>query len=308
MEESLTLGNRPTAFGNVFAMSPTLEHEYLIELVRNRPTLVTSLLAEMGVAVPAFDELSLGNTDFTDCRPTEYRADSVVLMTQGGTPVHAVVLEIQRAPDKRKQWSWPVYLSTLRARTKCPVVLLVFCQDAATAKACAEAIDMGHPGWVLVPIVTSSKDVPEIIDTTQASANAELATLSVIAHGNDASERLHKILHAYVQAIVQGPKDRPSYIELVLSSVPRSIGKIIYKELEMSVNIEDLMDYPFVREWVEQGEAKGEAKAVLIILENRGVPLPHEAQERILACTDQATLRTWIGRAVTATSVDELFD
>ncbi|MGR6923815.1 hypothetical protein ACU635_56955 [[Actinomadura] parvosata] len=292
-------------------MAPTLEHEYLIELVRNRPSLVTSLLTEMGVTVPVFDELLLGNTDFPDFRPTQYRADSAVILRQGGRPVQAVVLEIQRAPDKDKQWSWPVYLSTLRAREKCPVVLLVFCQNAATAKACAQAIDMGHPGWVLIPIVAGPGDVPVVIDTTQASANSELITLSAIVHGNGASELRDKVLQTYIQAIVQGPKDRPSYIELVLSSVPRSVGKMIWKELEMSVDFDYLMTFPFVRQWVErgeaEGEAKGEAKAILIVLESRGIPVPHEAHERIISCTDQATLATWIAKAVTVTTADELF-
>ncbi|PRX68248.1 hypothetical protein B0I32_103209 [Nonomuraea fuscirosea] len=117
-------------------MSPTLEHEYLIELVRNRPSLVTTLLAEVGVAVPAFDRARLGTADFTNCRPTEYRADSVVLLDREDKPVRAVVLEVQRRYDKRKTWSWPVYLSTLRAIEECPVVLLVFCQDDKTAEDC----------------------------------------------------------------------------------------------------------------------------------------------------------------------------
>ncbi|MEV5889928.1 hypothetical protein [Nonomuraea fuscirosea] len=49
-------------------MSPTLGHEYLIEFVRNRPSLVTTLLAEVGIAVPSFDQARLGTCDFTDCQ------------------------------------------------------------------------------------------------------------------------------------------------------------------------------------------------------------------------------------------------
>ncbi|GAA2210580.1 hypothetical protein GCM10009850_060390 [Nonomuraea monospora] len=289
-------------------MAVTLEHEYLIELVRNRPSLVPFLLTEMGIAVPAFDQTSLGNTDFTDCRPTEYRADSVVVMARSGETVNAVVLEIQRAPDEQKHWSWPVYLSTLRARTKCPVLLVVFCQDAATARNCAKAIDMGHPGWVLVPIVVGPEEVPQIIDTTQAAANSELITLSVIVHSTHASELRDKIVQTYVQAIAESPEDRPSYIELVLSSVPRSVAKKIYEELKMTVDHDYLKTFDFVREWVEVGKAEGEAEAILLIFERRDVSVPQEARERILACTDVATLRTWISRAITATTADELFD
>lgn len=106
------------------------------------------------------------------------------------------------------------------------------------------------------------------------------------------------------------------YADLVLMLLPESVAKKLYEELKVTVNVEDLEHLPFVREWVElgeargeaRGEAKGEAKAVLRFLSNRGVPVSHEAQERILTCTDQETLETWIDRAATATNVDELFD
>ncbi|MFF0774465.1 hypothetical protein ACFYUK_36640 [Nonomuraea wenchangensis] len=100
-------------------MSPTQEHEFLLELVRNRPSLVATLLTEMGVPVPAFDEARLESPDFTDCVPTEYRADSVVVLADG-KPLSGIVLEVQRAYRDEKTWSWPVYLATLRARLKCP--------------------------------------------------------------------------------------------------------------------------------------------------------------------------------------------
>ena len=94
--------------------------------------------------------------------------------------------------------------------------------------------------------------------------------------------------------------------------LPRSDAVKLYKELKMTVGVEDLMHLPFVREWVErgrvEGEAKGEAKAIVMVLNARGVPVPQEARERILACTDHETLETWITKATTATSIDELFD
>ncbi|MEV0159237.1 hypothetical protein [Nonomuraea fuscirosea] len=76
----------------------------------------------------------------------------------------------------------------------------------------------------------------------------------------------------------------------------------------MDVTIEDAMVHPFVRELVEYGEARGEARAVLVILDRREISVPLAARQRILACADQETLETWIARALTATSVDELFD
>ncbi|MEV5495033.1 hypothetical protein AB0M50_06495 [Nonomuraea fuscirosea] len=293
-------------------MSPTLEHEYLIELVRNRPSLVTTLLAEVGVAVPSFDRARLGTADFTNCRPTEYRADSVVLLDREGKPVRAVVLEVQRRYDKRKTWSWPVYLSTLRAIEECPVVLLVFCQDDKTAEDCAEPIDMGHPDWVLRPIVAGPRHIPRVTDIEQACDDAELTALSTIMYGDPETPEGIEVLRTFIEAATLRPEGRPSYAQLVFALLPKFNLAQFGKEIGMDVTIEDAMVHPLIRECVEygeaRGEAKGEAKAVLMILDGRNIQAPFEARRRILACTDQETLKTWIERALVATSVDELFD
>jgi hypothetical protein len=63
----------------------------------------------------------------------------------------------------------------------------------------------------------------------------------------------------------------------------------------------------FVRRYVFQGRAEGEAVAVLTILETRGVPVPDDARSRITGCTDLDELNAWVRRAVTATTVDDLF-
>ena len=75
--------------------------------------------------MPAFDQVRIGDTTLTELVPTEYRADLVLLLegADGATPEAALVVEAQlgRNPDKR--WSWPVYLTSLRARLRCDVAL-----------------------------------------------------------------------------------------------------------------------------------------------------------------------------------------
>lgn len=56
----------------------------------------------------------------------------------------------------------------------------------------------------------------------------------------------------------------------------------------------------------ERGEARGEGRAVLTVLEARGIPVPAAVREQILACTDLAQLETWLRHAVTATTADDL--
>ena len=55
-----------------------------------------------------------------------------------------------------------------------------------------------------------------------------------------------------------------------------------------------------------RGEARGEGRAVLTVLDARGVEVPAAVREQILACTDLGQLDTWLRRAVTATTADDV--
>lgn len=281
---------------------PTLEHEFLIELVRHRPSLVATLLAERGVTVPVFSEARLESCDTPDVTPTEYRADSVVMLSHD-EPVQAVVLEVQREYDARKKWSWPVYLATLRARVKIPCVLLVFCPDQTEARKCAQPIHMGHPGWTLHPIVLGPVDIPKITDIARAIAEPELTALSAVVHG--AGDEGLKVLQVFHDSQEHLHHEQRSYADLVLALLPESV---ITMFRENAVAVLDEIKHPWVRGWINYGKAKGEARAILMVLQQRLIPVPEEARDRILACTDETTLETWIARSLTVHNTDELFD
>lgn len=61
------------------------------------------------------------------------------------------------------------------------------------------------------------------------------------------------------------------------------------------------------RRWFAEGEAIGEARSILRILERRSLAISPEQRERILACADTATLEGWLDRALVAESTEELF-
>lgn len=56
-----------------------------------------------------------------------------------------------------------------------------------------------------------------------------------------------------------------------------------------------------------EGRAEGRAQDILIALEERGIDVSDDAREHVAGCHDLDTLETWFRRAITATSVDELF-
>ena len=61
-----------------------------------------------------------------------------------------------------------------------------------------------------------------------------------------------------------------------------------------------------VEQGLRQGQVMGRASA-LDFLAARGVSVPDSARERIEKCTDTATLKRWIARAVGARSIEDVF-
>jgi predicted transposase YdaD len=55
-----------------------------------------------------------------------------------------------------------------------------------------------------------------------------------------------------------------------------------------------------------RGEANGEAKALMMILQRRGLAMTGEQQHQIATCTDLSTLDRWLDRVLSVASVDEL--
>jgi hypothetical protein len=54
--------------------------------------------------------------------------------------------------------------------------------------------------------------------------------------------------------------------------------------------------------------AKGEAVAVLAVLDARGIDVPDDIRARIATCTDLDQLDIWVRRAATAHAIEELFE
>jgi hypothetical protein len=61
-------------------------------------------------------------------------------------------------------------------------------------------------------------------------------------------------------------------------------------------------------EGLTEGLTQGQAHAVLTVLRVRGISVPDDARERILAQKDLPCLERWHERAITATSIADVFD
>jgi hypothetical protein len=286
---------------------PSMAHEILVDLFKNRPSLAAEILAEvLGVPLPPYSEARLASTDLTEIQPAEYRADAVVVLFEHDAPVRVIIVEVQLAVDPGKRLSWPAYVTVSRAIHRCPADLLVVAPEPAVAGWCAEGIEIGVPGFVLHPPVLRRTAVPVVTDPTEAARRPELGVLSVIAHGETGQGAT--IAAAVLPAVRGLDEDKARfYYDLVYNS----LNEAARRSLEaMMKGYEYQSD--FAKKYVAQGRAEGrvegEAQALLTVLQARGIVVPDAARERILAQTDPERLKRWLEKAAVANSVAAVLD
>ncbi|MBX9389332.1 hypothetical protein ACFPZ0_13070 [Streptomonospora nanhaiensis] len=288
---------------------PTNEHEAPIEFVRNRPDLAVRLLQDaLGVSIPEHDAAELASENCTDLQPKEYRADAVVSLKRNETPVLAVVVEVQLKKDANKRFSWPVYLTTVRARLRCPAVLLVLCPtDPQTASWAAQPFSLGHPGLTLAPLVLRPDQTPVVVDQETAVAVPELAVLSAAAHGNENEKAL--LACAYALRALKDTTVFTLYYEFVDNALSADASRT-WEALVTSRTYTFKSEFAnkFLAEGEAKGKAEGKAESILAVLEARGLDASDSVRRRITACGDPDQLDTWIRRAATVTSVADLFE
>jgi hypothetical protein len=269
---------------------PSQLHEALLLLFRNRPTLAPELLRDgLHMELPDYTEARIDSADLTDIQPTEYRADLVVLLLRG-EPVLGIVVEVQLAADARKFFVWPVYVTNLRARLKCPVCLLVVTANEATARWASKPIEMGG-GNTFRPLVLGPSGVPEIIDKEEAQADPELAVLSAMAHGKDIDAGRSAQIALAAQFASRGlDADRSRlYLDLVF----KALSEAARRELQMLDPASYEYQIEFARSYVAEGRAQGE-------MTGRAALVTKQLTRRFGTLTDAAKIQ------VSSASVEEL--
>ena len=198
---------------------PSIDHEALVELFRQQPRLAVHLLtAVLGLTLPEFSRIDLDSGDLTQTVPAEYHADAFVTLRDAtDAPVLGIVVEIQKARDPTKQWSWPAYVVSLRNRLRCPVALMVVCRENRIARWSATPIEIG-PGFAMTPLVLGPDQVPTVTAAADAAANLELAVLSAIVHSGE--EAGLAVLDAVAAAVTSDSQRGALYADLMLAVLP----------------------------------------------------------------------------------------
>lgn len=327
---------------------PSRPHDALIEIFRHRPQVLLALLALVApglvpdvpgaILLPAPGEVTSEHHE-------QHRIDLVLLrMIPGAAPVHAFILEVQLAPDPRKDFTWLTYLGGIEAREGCPVTLVVLTLDERTARwAAALHSRRGGGSAVITPLVIGPAQIPRITDLAQARASPEMAVLSAAAHGR--TRGAEHIAHAAIRACAALDMTHQTlYVDLVIARlgkrarraleeimplqhfVPQSdIGKKIYAEgrsegLREGRNKgreEGLKKGR--REGLREGRSKGieeglregrsaALRSLLVkLLTRRFGRLPRAAMSRIRAA-EPDLLERWGERLLSASSLDDVLD
>ncbi|WP_066361946.1 hypothetical protein [Herbidospora mongoliensis] len=282
-------------------MPPTTEHELWLDLFTNNPRLAPDLLEEtFGVHVPYYEEARVESPVMNESRPVELRADHVIVLRNRGRPVLACVVEVQRNHDARKEWSWPKYVTAVRARHKCPTILLVMWPHADGAERVSTPIALG-PASMVTPHVIGLSALPLVTDEALAIAKPELATLSALAHA-DGPHRKEVLtaaragIRAFRKKMGKEAQNYTDYLSVALSKDASELWRKL-----MGVGT-----YEYQSEWARGAVAHGKAQAVLAILAHRNLTVTDEVRDRILDCVDPELTAMWLDRAFQVSSAEEL--
>jgi hypothetical protein len=276
---------------------PSVEHEALVELFRNRGELAAALLDGHARVAYAHHHVEQASIDLSQVVSTEYRADAVTLLRDArNAAVAAIIVEVQLSIDRDKEYSWPVYVPALRARHRCPAVLLVIAPDPAVARWARSSIELGHPGFCLKPVVIEFAEMPRVTNGAEAQRVPELAVLSTIAHGDSS------IAQAAIGAIEGLPEDQKRlYLDLIARKM--SSGKHSKAETHVALTPGQQIIRKGLDERIRE-EHLGDA--VLEVLAAKGYVATDDESEAINGWGAGPLLTELLGPLLRATTMDEI--
>ncbi|NBM15268.1 hypothetical protein GUY61_06225 [Streptomyces sp. GC420] len=280
-------------------------------IFQDYPGLFSRVSEVLGVGFAPPTAVTVMPTDLTEARPLERRVDTLLRLDSEDDESVLLAVEAQGKKDPDKPASWAYYASYLHSKYRLQPMLLVVCQDRATAEWAARPVRIGPRQWPLLtlrPLVAGPHNMPVISDPAEVGKDLALATLAAVTHGRDPDAG------AILKAVSTSLRDAPAEIAApIVELISLGLGKLPAAAIWRKLVAVDLSFYksPISEELRAEGRAEGEtrraAQDVLDVLEARGLDVPDEAREQITGCGDPEILRRWLLRAVTASSAEDIF-
>jgi hypothetical protein len=287
---------------------PSLEHNGFVDLFREDPSLAPRFLATLfHLDIPTYASVTVVESALDQLIPVEFRADLVLeLRDATGATVLAIVLEVQREKDPDKKFSWLVYVAAVRARKRCPTIVLVVAPDADVATWAMEPIDIGLGRGSLSPLILGAAIVPEVTDVHLAERETALAILSAVTHGNGPNGLA--VVQAVLSALERFDREHAAvYFQIVYTAL-REPMQLALEALIMERQAEAKANFPaFAQQLIDRGMIEGTRKVLLRLLDRAGIALSDDERARVDACTDIAILDQWVDKVLDAkTAADVL--
>lgn len=280
---------------------PSPWHDAVNELLRGRPEVVAEILRDCaGLDTPADLPAEIGSPQFNDRPSADFFADTVVLTAGPGyDPAFGVIVEAQQEKNEAKVRQLPRYAAALWLQIRKPVEILVLCREQDVADWYARPIPLGLRGCSCLPVAVGPHEIPAITDAERVAADPTLGTLSFAMHGEKPP-----VATAFAAALPLLPAaDAPKYYELAYRMSSGTLRQIL--EEIVATNTWPVYS-PFAKKHYGLGEAAGEAKAILLVLESRGLEVTPQQRARITGCTDLDQLSEWVSQAVHVSETDDL--
>lgn len=287
---------------------PSLTHESVVDLLRECPWLALTLWRDLlGQPVPEGARVEDASAAISEIRPAEYRADQALRVLDGaGRLFGALIVEVQLRIDPDKPFTWPHYVTSVRARLRCPVAIMVITFDERVARWAGQTIDLGFGQGSLTPVVLGPAAIPRITEPEQARAHPELAILSVAAHARTLDDI--PMTAAALDAADGLDNSRGEFYSDVILAFLSDVAPQLLEQFM------DLRNYKFksefARKYVAIGKREGRAEGMQLILrqqlEHKFGALGAEHDERIDSAS-QAQLERWLRAILDAASLDAVF-
>ncbi|WP_067901131.1 hypothetical protein [Nocardia vaccinii] len=157
----------------------------------------------------------------------------------------------------------------------------------------------------MFPLVLGPHNVPAITDADEAAADIPLATLAAITHVNEPD--IGAILEALASAMRQLGTDEESnvFAELTDLGLGKTAAAKKWSQL-MSANLAYFKSETSQRLRAE-GKAEMAAENILRLVRAHGINVDATAEQKIRSCRDLELLEQWFDRALTATTLTEVF-
>jgi hypothetical protein len=280
---------------------PSVQHDGIVRVFEEQPVLFVELLRKLG-RLPADSLVAVEplSADLTSLAPAERRAD-VVFVVKGEAFEWAGIVEVQRAVDPDKVFQWPAYLVELRARRRCPVVMVVVATTREVAQWASRPVDLGF-GEVRPWVVVGPGDLP-VPGREEALALPELAVLAATLRRGAPDEA--DVAQLALEAAAGLPEALGAiYTDIIWASLGEQAQQIL--EARMSTQPYEFQS-DFAKKYIgigrEEGREEGMRRLLRRLLEERFGPLGDAHAAKLTAGT-QPQLERWATRLLSADGID----